>query len=465
MSTEEGRSRERSRRIALTALASLGARSIAIVAAFISIPLTVDYLGAERYGLWMTIAAFTGLFGFLDLGVGSGLINVIADAYGRHDQEEARSCVSSALIILGGVGLAIGVIFAVIYPHVSWGDVFNVDSAAARNAAGPTTLVLMCVFVVSLPLSVVTSIQLGYQEGFRNSMWVAGANALSLVALLVAIRMRADLPWLVAASVGVLPVAMLINGLVVFRVQHRELMPRIAHVTRSAAGHVMRLGSMYLALGVAIALGYQTDTLVIARLLGAERVPEYTVPLKLFFIVPTLLGFVFAPLWPAYGESIARGDTSWARSTLRRSLRLSAAVNVPAAVALTLLGPWILHIWVGPEIPTSGLMMVGLGVWAAINTIGGPYAAFLNGAQAIRFQAVVALLMCVVNLGLSIFLVQAIGPSGVVYGSTAAQVLVVFVPSTIYIRRLLNSWTAASMSEFTTLRASAPSFPEEVDGP
>jgi hypothetical protein len=38
----------------------------------ISIPLTLNYLGVERFGVWMTLTSFTTLAAFMDFGLGKG---------------------------------------------------------------------------------------------------------------------------------------------------------------------------------------------------------------------------------------------------------------------------------------------------------------------------------------------------------------------------------------------------------
>ena len=92
--TGEGRARERHRRAVLTAMASMGARSISVATALITIPLTLHYLGSERYGLWMAISSSIALLGFADFGLGNGLINAIATAHGQNNHQMARQNVS-----------------------------------------------------------------------------------------------------------------------------------------------------------------------------------------------------------------------------------------------------------------------------------------------------------------------------------------------------------------------------------
>src|SRR5208283_4384594 len=71
-STEQGRSRERYRRAALTTLTSVLARVITVSTSLITVRLTIRYLGTERYGLWMTITSVVSFLIFADLGIGNG---------------------------------------------------------------------------------------------------------------------------------------------------------------------------------------------------------------------------------------------------------------------------------------------------------------------------------------------------------------------------------------------------------
>src|ERR1035441_8948081 len=74
-STESGRSQERQRRAFLSTMAAFAAKGIAIVTQLVTVPMTLNYLGAERFGLWMAISSVVSMLAFADLGVGNGLLN------------------------------------------------------------------------------------------------------------------------------------------------------------------------------------------------------------------------------------------------------------------------------------------------------------------------------------------------------------------------------------------------------
>ena len=91
LSTAERRVR-RGRRALTSTASTLLARGIAVAVSFVAIPLSVSYLGIERYGIFVAVASLATLFVFADLGLGNGLLNLVADAHGRDDREAAAPC-------------------------------------------------------------------------------------------------------------------------------------------------------------------------------------------------------------------------------------------------------------------------------------------------------------------------------------------------------------------------------------
>ena len=258
--TAEGRSRERHRRVVLSAMASVAARSISVASALITVPLTLHYLGAERYGLWIAISSVITLLGFTDLGLGNGLINILARAYGQDDRDMARHSVSSAFHLLSVIAVVLACGFSLAYPWVPWARVFNVTTPVAVADAGPAMAVFAGWFLIGLPMSVVPRIQTGYQEGFYNSIWQALGSAAALVGLLVAIACEASLPWLVGLMAGMPVMATLANGIHLFGVRRPWLRPSLRAMTLDASRSILRTGSFFFVLQVAAVMTFASVT-------------------------------------------------------------------------------------------------------------------------------------------------------------------------------------------------------------
>jgi O-antigen/teichoic acid export membrane protein len=437
--TPEGRSAERYRRVAWSTLLSTVARFVGMGTGFISVPLVGAYLGSDRYGIWLQMSSFVAVLGPLDLGIGLGLLTVVSDAYGRDDREAARRAISTAIAMLSLIASLIVVVFGIAYFVIPWARVFNVTTEPAISEAGPAAAVLFGSFALGLPLGIVGQVQLAHQAGYVSSAWAIVGNLGSFVALLAVIALHGSLPMLVLALTGVGLVAAILNGWFLFRMQRPWLMPRVADIDLRAARPLLKVGFFFLVLQIAGLAAYSIDNIVIAQILGSGAVQEYAVPTKLFVLAPTFLSYALVPLWPAYRESMARGDGAWVKRTLRRSLILAAVVNIPSTLFLIVTGPFLIQIWVPAlHLHPTMLLLVGLGSWTILNTVNGPFAMLFNGANIVGFQAVCAISMAIANVTLSILLVQRIGVSGAIYGSVIAQVIFVLLPELWYLRRLMR---------------------------
>ena len=438
--TPEGRSKERLRRVALTAIVSAIAYGINILTSLVSVPLTLNYLGTERYGLWVSMSSLIIVLGFADLGLGNGLLNAITEANGRSDVKAAKSYVSSAFFMLVAVALIFAMVWVVIYPRVSWSWLFNVSSPQAIAELGPALSIFVLCMLVNLPLSLIQKIQDGYQQGYLNGIWRAVGSLLGLAGVLLAISFQAGLPALVMAMAGAPLVALLINSLLLFGRQRAWLRPRWRMFNQAAFIRIFKNGMLFFVLQLAVAIGFQSDYLVIAHYLGSDQVPQYSVPMRLFMFIPAILGFVIAPLWPAYGEAIARKDATWVTKTFKRSLFLSFCLSVPLSIFLVLFGDTIIKLWVGSEIQPETILLVGLGLWVILLSFGNPISMLLNAANVITFQVICASLMVLGNIAFSIFLVQRLGVSGPVFGSITSWMIFSLLPSMFFIPRLFASW-------------------------
>ena len=442
-STEAGRAQERHRRVALTALASALAKIISVGTALISVPLTLHYLGPERYGLWMTISSLVAILAFADLGIGNGMLNAISAAHGRDDRAAIRGYVSSGFYVLSAVALGLLLLFAAAYQHVPWPALFNVKTDIARSEVGPAVAVFFTCFALAIPVAIVQRVQMALQRGFLASLWQCLASTLGLIGVLVAIHHEAGLPWLVLAFVGAPLLVAAMNSLVFFGRMQPEIAPVRAAASRDAAAYLLRTGVLFLVLQVVAAVTYASDNLIIAHLLGAPAVADYAVPERMFSLITMVLAMVLAPLWPAYGEAIARGDVEWVRRTLRRSVTIAVSLSALVSAALVMLGPWLIHAWVGTAVLPSLLLLVGLAAWKTVEAGGSALAVFLNGAHVVRLQVVMAIATAASALPLKIYLVNNIGVAGAVWATVVCYSLLTALPTLVLLPRLVRRLTTA----------------------
>lgn len=440
--TQPGQSahaQQRFTRIVKTTGASAIGRAIGVFTSLISVPLTYRYLGAERYGIWVILISFISVLGFIDFGIGNGLINAVAEAYGRDDRARAQQAVSSAVLLMGSLAACFGAVGAAAYPWLPWTRLLHGATNKAVAEGRTAFLVMFCWFVLNIPLSLVTRVLAGLQRTYSAQIVVALGNIVSLIALLAVIAMHAALPALVLASISGVVLATTVN-IFLLRRDFPWLMPSLSACQAVSINKMMRLGAMFFVLQCCFAAAYTSDNLVIAQVLGPAAVAAFVIPQKLFSSVDMVVNMGIAPLWPAYGEALARGDIAWVRKAFWSSLGLTLAITLPLCTALAFAGPWLLRMAAGRTLRAPITLMIALAVWGVVSALSTAVATMLNGTGVVKPQTLVVVFASICNLGLSILLTRRLGVVGVCLGSILTQVLITWPFYCVMVPRLLRSW-------------------------
>lgn len=428
LSTPQGKSDERYRRIILTGGSAAIVKIFSVIINLITIPLTVNYLGAERYGLWMTISSILALMSFADLGLGNGLLNAISRANGKGSIVEARIAVSSTFFMLLGISILLLLTFITVYSFISWDRVFNVVTPIAIAESGPTMMVLIFSFLINMPLGVIQRIQNGYQEGYKNQIWLIAGSLLSFFGLLISIYFEAGLPWLVLSfSCGQI-ISTIANGLYMFSRKRKEIAPKFSFFEFNVSKKLIKMGLVFFTLGLFTLIGNSSDNIILAHTLGAKSVAGYEI-VKKIFMVSMLTQFVIEPLWPAFGEAIEKGDYSWAKKTLTKALLYSLCISSIITLPLMLFGRQIISFWLGEEFIPSWSLLIGFYFFTFLANYGGVISAFLNSGELIAKQTIMIGLGATASIILKFYLATLMGPAGIIWATIIGYSLFYVWPS------------------------------------
>jgi len=433
---KRARTARRGKHIKLTVFTGLVARASSMLMAIVSVPLTLNYLGAERFGLWMTVTSVISMLTFADLGIGNGLLTVIAEASGRDDQIAIRRFVSSGFAILTLIATCILLLFFVIvYPALDWARLFNVVSPSAIAEAGPAIAALIACIVASISTLLVPRVQLALQHGFISNLFVTLGLFASLAAVWLVSVERGSVALLILAMSGTPVIASIINGLIFFN-RNRQYRPSLSLVSKPAMRRILSTGVMFVVLQLSLALSFASDKLIIAHLLGATAVASYSVYERVFGVGTNLMLSMLVPIWPAYAEAWARKDRGWVKRALTRSLAISLAGSVVFAVSIIFFGSLIVSLWTRKDVSVEPIVLYCLGAWCVIQCTVNALSMLLNGLHLIRVQVTVSVLTASMAIPLKFVLIAHLGPAGGVLASSIAAVCFTLVPYVIVVWRL-----------------------------
>src|ERR1700757_4278432 len=93
----------RYRRLWSAAASAFVGKGTTLLVSVITVPLAVRYLGAESYGLWITISSTVTMFFVFDIGIANTLTNLISEAYATNDRERAAASFATAFWMVLGI--------------------------------------------------------------------------------------------------------------------------------------------------------------------------------------------------------------------------------------------------------------------------------------------------------------------------------------------------------------------------
>ena len=439
--------RERYRRAGMTASTSYIAKGLTLLMGFVSVPLTVDYLGAERYGVWLTISSLLIWVALTDFGLaGYALVNVLSEAVGNDDRESARHYAASAFWALVAVALIIGVVFMAAFHFIPWRAVFRVSDATSTQELESTCALVLTLFVINLPLSLLRSVYNAHQDGYLANIWGIAGGVVSLLGLIIVTRLHGGLPQLVIAVSGVPALLLLANAYHAFVRCYPWLAPVPSAVRWTCVRRLLKLGSKYMVMQLA-ALGiFQSQAMIITQTLGPSQVVIFVVAYKVIALPMDLVYMGTAPFLSAFGEAKARRDWNWIKGAYRNATFASVALGVPLAAALALVAKPVILIWAGPSAVPDPYLVLWLFIYSALGIYFMMAGQLLCGVERLDPLAHSLVLCSLGCVALGLLFAPWWGVSGVAFAMAVSKI-VTFWPIQIYeVRRIFRAASTAALA-------------------
>jgi O-antigen/teichoic acid export membrane protein len=416
---------------------ALGFRLGSVIVSILTVPVLIKYLGQEGFGVWSTLLAFTSWLTLLDLGLANGLRNKVAESLAINSPNTAKYYVGSSYMLLALIALLIWAVLNVGIYFVSWQTIFNttlIEETSLRLAVQIAVLFTL----VNLSLGLVGAL-LG--AAHKTSLVFFGqllSNLILLTSVLVFFN----------SSEGQIGTLALINGIslvlanIVLSFVFYKSQPQLWPFMRLDIARVRPLLASsfpFFVIQLAVLVIFTTDKLLITQFFGPEQVAQYEVVLKLFSLVILVHGLISLPLWSAYTDAYARRDFAWIKRMLRTQLLIFFVILIAIALMI-ILAPTIIRIWLGDSFFVSIQLIVATGIFVAISIWNNIFATFVNGIGQLRVQLYAAIFAMLINIPVSIFLVNNtnLGVSAIIIG-TCSSLLIAGISLPIQVKFIIRS--------------------------
>ena len=397
---------------------------LAFANTLLAVSLTIDYLGSERFGVWMTVASVSSMLTFLDLGVGNGLVSQIAKSRASGDTDKLAMTATRGLTIMCLIGIFVGSVLTVLNVFFPVSSLLKVESEIARNDAEQLVTTFIILFSLNIPLNGIFKIMLGLQLGWIVHTVRSIGSLLTLLLVYLLARQEADPAPLLVATYGVTVLAPLV--LIPFFIKKQLLTPGANKnwlEAKSEYRSLINVGGLFLCLQLGIMIGWGSDAFIISVLNSAAAVAQFAIIQRLFQAVSVPINIINAPLWGAYADAHAQGDTSFIKRTLILSLSGTLLVSTVLSLGLFFTIDWILDVWIDDHVQVSGSLVLAFAIWKVLQSVGHSFSMALNGMHIVRIQVYSVLMLCAIALPMKLVLTPTYGAAGAVWSTVIAYTL------------------------------------------
>ena len=422
------------------AVVAIVARVCAALSNLFVLALLARLAGKEGYGLVATLTQAVAWLGLMNMGVGTGLQNLVTAAHAKQDWVAIGRFYNSGLALLGGAALVAGLLAMSLPFFIDVRQIVPVTDPVLAGQIWPIIYAL----ALALILMAVGSINSGVLTALQRNDLVQKIVLVSAVATAVA----GGLCYLARSSVATFvlctsPIAGLtyilmgryaLRGLnqAAFRLNPTSVSCKVVRIIMPEAGYFFTIQICLLVL-------FNIDALLIAHLVSVEAVASYSIAMRSLSQISLLFGAFLTPLWAGYALAKEQHDIEWIRRTHRKMLKFFLVAYAVVAVATITTARPFLAWWFGEDLVPSHCLLALVLLFCIVRQWTDIHAYLVNGLGMVKQQAASAVAHAAVTAGLMLLLGRYYGVEGVALGALGGYALV----SAWFLPLLVRRWLAA----------------------
>jgi O-antigen/teichoic acid export membrane protein len=381
-------------------------KGISIASGFLLVPLTLNYLNATNYGIWLTLSSIIGWFSFFDIGLGNGLRNKFAEAMAHHDIHLAKIYVSTTYFFLSIIIGAIFVLFIPLTALLDWTRILNAHNSSSENLS-LVVFITFSFFCLRFVLGLIGTILIADQKPALNSLLDVSGNLLSLIIIFILVKYTAGSLAYLSIALGMsTTLVLLVSSIWFFSGSYKNIRPSWSHFKSAYAKELMTLGIRFLILQLGAVIVFSTSNILITQLFTPADVVPYNIAFKYYNLISMLFAIILSPFWSAYTEAYAKGDIRWVQNTITilKKAWMIAAISV---LIMSFCADLFYHFWIGNSVTIPLDISISMGIYVLLSAWCNIFVNFINGTGKISLQVFAGITISILNIPLAILFVRS----------------------------------------------------------
>lgn len=400
-----------------------------LLCSLIMVPITLNYLNAENYGIWMAMTSILYWFAFFDVGLGNGMRNYLSEAISRQDYIKARSYFSTAIFLLAIIAVLIGILSIIIIFQLDLNHIFNTHIMSNKSLAY-IMVVAISFSLIQFVAKNVGMVYIAMQRYAINDFIVFIGQLISTIIVYIITKTTESHLIYIVIAITSIPALVFILASIPLLKQHPQLKPSIKSIDFASAKKIIGKGLGFFIIQITSCLViFGSANILISHYCGPEQVTVYNISYKLFNILIIIYTIIISPLWNAYTDASVKNDYAWIRKIFKKSIYLWAA-SLLLGLLMLLISGWFFKKWVGNSVDIPLGVSISILIYVCMFNFNNCVTYLINGLNKIKIQIITSILGTIIYLIAVCFFIK--GTYGI-YGISISMCVIYTLMSLVHL--------------------------------
>ena len=418
-----------------------------MLANLILVPYILHKLGVQVFAVWSLVFVVTNYLGVLDFGIRTSFAKYIAEYHTKKDQNSINAVINCGIIFYLVFSLFIVILaFLLREPIIS---LLQIPSAV-HDESSFAIMGMVFIFSFNNTFSIFEAVLVGLQRMDVQNRIIIFSSIFNILGTFFFLEQGWGIRGLVL-NYGILSlIIVLLNFIYAYRMLS---FIRIgwSSVNREIFRRLFNYGIKMQLCNFAAIIYTQVDKIVLSHFLGLSYVTFYELGQKAANAVRMFPILLISALVPAVSELEAKNDNEKLSELYKRGSKYISLLVFPLIFLSIIAASDLIHLWVGDKFALAVLSFQILVIGYGINVLTGMGTSMVRGIGKPEYETRYALLTLIMQIVLSIILVQIIGYRGVLI-----SVLTTSIVAALYFLLTLHRLLQLDFKAFTRITYGKP---------
>lgn len=393
---------------------------LSILIGFITAPIILKQLGESEYGVYQMVLSMVSYMSILDFGLHNVTTRFVSKYRATNDDELQRRFLGTNILLFGLIMLLILIVGAVIY--VNLGTFFSNSMSECEISLTKRLFVILTVnLAISMPGAVFAAIVVAYEKFIFSRFLTTMKMIVRMIFVLLLVNFGLKATGLVVIDFLINIAIIAVNMMFCFSKLKIKILLKL---DKTLVKTIFSFSIFVFVASITEQINWKVDTVLIGASIGTSAVTLHSISAQLTGYFKSFSGAISGVFLPKATKMVALNKSNAEITDLMISIgRAQLIICGVVLFAFSVLGKEFLTLWIGESYIINYYWFLTIGFSLLVPMTQSVGINVLEAKFMHQFRALVYFGISVVNIVISLILINYIGVWGAVLGTVFSMII------------------------------------------